>query len=108
VGGGYGFSENAIADLDEICSYLGQRNVAVAGKFFDRVRQRCKLAAAFPGMGKAYEDLIPGMRGVVVDDYLVFYVAMTSGRSSTIAGGIQVLRVISGYRDLRSVFEMEE
>ena len=34
--GGYGFSEDAIADLDEICSYLGQRNVAAAGKFFDR------------------------------------------------------------------------
>ena len=48
------------------------------------------------------------MRGVVMDDYLVFYVAMTSGRSSTIAGGIQVLRVISGYRDLRSAFEMDE
>lgn len=87
-------------DLEEICLYLGQWNVAVAGKFFDRVRQRCKLAAAFPGMGKAYEDLIPGMRGFVVDDYLVFYVA--------IAGGIQILRVISGYRDLRSVFEVDE
>lgn len=98
--GGYGFSEDAIADLDEICLYLGQRNVAVAGKFFDRVRQRCKLASTFPGMGKAYEDLIPGMRGFVVDDYLVFYVV--------IGGGIQVLRVISGYRDLRSVFEVDE
>jgi len=58
------------------------------------------LAAAFPGMGKAYDDLIPGMRGFVVDDYLVFYVA--------VGGGIQVLRVINGYRDLRSVFEVDE
>jgi toxin ParE1/3/4 len=58
------------------------------------------LAAAFPGMGKAYEDLVPGMRGFVVDDYLVFYV--------TVGGGIQVLRVINGYRDLRSVFEVDE
>ncbi|MCY7406402.1 MAG: type II toxin-antitoxin system RelE/ParE family toxin [Alkalinema sp. CAN_BIN05] len=58
------------------------------------------MAAAFPGMGKAYEDLIPGMRGFVVNDYLVFYVA--------VGGRIQVLRVINGYRDLRSVFEVDE
>ena len=98
--GTYGFSEDAIADLDEICTYLGQRSVAAAGKFFDRVRQRCKLVATFPGMSKTYEDLIPGMRGFVVDDHLVFYV--------TIGDEIQVLRVISGYRDLRSVFEVDE
>jgi toxin ParE1/3/4 len=95
----YGFSEDAIADLEEICDYLGRYNVKAAGDLFDRIRQRAKLVASFPDVGKSYEDLIPGLRGFVVGDYIVFYVRA--------GDGIEVLRVISGYRDLRSVFEMD-
>jgi toxin ParE1/3/4 len=95
----YGFSEDAIADLDEICDYLGRYCVKAASKLFDRMRQRAKLVASFPDTGKSYDDLISGLRGFVVDDYIVFYI-----RSGD---GIEVLRVISGYRDLRSVFEVD-
>jgi toxin ParE1/3/4 len=95
----YGFSEDAIADLDEICDYLGHYSVKAAGKLFDRIRQRAKLVASFPDTGKSYEDLIPGLRGFVVDDYIVFYIR--------VGDGIEILRVISGYRDLRSVFDSD-
>jgi toxin ParE1/3/4 len=95
----YGFSEDAIADLDAICDYLGRYSVKAAGKLFDRIRQRAKLVASFPDTGKSYEDLIPGLRGFVVDNYIVFYIRA--------GDGIEVLRVISGYRDLRSVFEVD-
>jgi toxin ParE1/3/4 len=93
----YGFSEDAIADLDEICDYLGSYSVKAAGQLFDRIRQRAKLAATFPNAGKSYDDLIPGLRGFVIDDYIVFYVRVEDG--------IQILRVISGYRDLKSIFD---
>jgi toxin ParE1/3/4 len=95
----YGFSEDAIADLDEICDYLGRYSVKAASKLFDRIRQRAKLVASFPNTGKSYDDLIPGLRGFMVDDYIVFYIR--------VGDGIEVLRVISGYRDLRSVFESD-
>ena len=52
----YGFSEDAIADLDEICDYLGRCSVKAAGKLFDRIRQRSKLVACFPDTGKSYGD----------------------------------------------------
>jgi toxin ParE1/3/4 len=70
----YGFSEDAIADLDEICDYLGRYSVKAAGKLFDRIRQRAKLVARFPETGKSYEEFIPGLRGFVVDNYIVFYI----------------------------------
>jgi toxin ParE1/3/4 len=95
----YGFSEDAIVDLDEICDYLGNYSVKAAGKLFDRIRQRAKVIASFPDTGKSYEDLIPGLRGFIVDNYIVFYVRK--------GDGIEILRVISGYRDLRSVFELD-
>lgn len=40
-----------------------------------------------------------GLRGFMVDDYIVFYIR--------VGDCIDVLRVISGYGDLRSVFESD-
>jgi toxin ParE1/3/4 len=95
----YGFSEDAIADLEEICDYLGNYSIKAAGQLFDRIRQRAKLVAKFPNTGKSYDDLIPGLRGFVVDNYIVFYIQA--------GDGIEILRVISGYRDLKSAFERD-
>lgn len=93
----YRFSEDAIADLEEIFEYLGNYSVEAAAKLFDRIRQRAKLTARFPEAGRSYDDLIPGLKGFVVDNYIVFYVRF--------GDGIEILRVISGYRDLKSIFE---
>jgi toxin ParE1/3/4 len=93
----YGFSQDAIDDLNEICEYLGGYSVKAASQLFDRIRQKAKITASFPNSGKSYGDLIPGLRGYIVDDYIVFYIVVPTG--------IEILRVISGYRDLRSVFD---
>jgi toxin ParE1/3/4 len=93
----YRFSEDAVTDLEEIFDYLGNHSVEAAGKLFDRIRQRAKLISRFPEAGKSYDDLIPGLKGFVVDNYIAFYIR--SGE------GIEILRVISGYRDLKSIFE---
>jgi toxin ParE1/3/4 len=95
----YGFSEDAIADLDEVCDSLGRYSVKAAGALFDRIRQRAKLVASFPKTGKSYGDLVPGLRGFVVDNYIVFYIPTEEG--------IEILRVVNGYRDLKSIFEFE-
>ncbi len=47
-------------------------------------------------MGKRYEKLASGLRGFNVDDYIIFYYPREDG--------IDVTRVISGYRDLESLF----
>jgi toxin ParE1/3/4 len=94
--GTYSFSEDANADLEEICGYLELHNPQVAGQLFDRIRHKCKLASDFPGIGRSYAELIPGLRGFVVNDYVVFYVVV--GES------VQVLRIVNGYRDLEKIF----
>lgn len=98
MGGSYGFSEDANTDLLEICEYLEQRNAKAASRLFDLIRQKCKLVANFPKMGKSYEEWIPGLRGFVIDDYIVFYVV--------IGDSIQVLRIVNGHRDLSRLFEL--
>jgi toxin ParE1/3/4 len=52
--GSYVFSELAVQDLDQICDFVAQSNVKAASQLFDSIRQKCKLVADFPGMGKSY------------------------------------------------------
>ncbi len=92
----YSFSDVAIQDLDEICDYIAQGNPSAASKLFDAIRQKCKLVANFPNMGKSYEMLSPRLRGFTVDDYMIFYYPRENG--------IDIARVVSGYRDLESLF----
>jgi toxin ParE1/3/4 len=47
-------------------------------------------------MEKAYPKLAPTLRGFAVDDYIVFYYP--------ISDGINIARVVSGYRDLEDLF----
>ncbi|AUB43019.1 Plasmid stabilization system protein ParE (plasmid) [Nostoc flagelliforme CCNUN1] len=92
----YSFSDAAIQDLDEICEYIARRHPKAASKLFDDIRQKCKLVASFPNMGKSYGRLVPNLRGFVVDDYIIFYYPKESG--------ISITRVANGYRDLESLF----
>ncbi|NJL80464.1 MAG: type II toxin-antitoxin system RelE/ParE family toxin [Richelia sp. SM2_1_7] len=86
-------------DLDEICEYIARSNAKAASKLFDDIRKKCKLVAGFPNMGKSYEKLAPNLHGFIVDDYVVFYYPREDG--------IDITRVISGYRDLESLFSDE-
>ncbi|MEA5505939.1 type II toxin-antitoxin system RelE/ParE family toxin [Halotia wernerae UHCC 0503] len=96
----YSFSDVAIQDLDEICEYIARSNPKAASKLFDDIRQKCKLIASFPNMGKSYGRLVPNLRGFVMDDYIVFYYPTENG--------ISITRVASGYRDLESLFADSE
>jgi toxin ParE1/3/4 len=81
---------------DEICNYIAQNNASAASKLFDAIRKKCKVVASFPNIGKSYEKLASGLRGFTIDDYIIFYYP---GKD-----GIDVTRVISGYRNLESLF----
>jgi len=48
-------------------------------------------------MGKRYQKLSPALKGFTVDGYLVLYYPNDDG--------IMIARVVSGYRDLESLFD---
>jgi len=97
--GKYSFSDEAIQDLEEICEYLGRSNPKAASQLFDKIRSKCKLVASFPSMGKSYGRLAKNLRGFVVDDYIIFYYPQEEEME------INITRIVSGYRDLESLFE---
>lgn len=92
----YSFTDSAIKDLDDICEYIAHQNSQAASQLFDEVRKKCKLIANFLNMGKSYSKLAANLRGFVVEDYVVFYYPTEDG--------IDIVRVISGYRDFESLF----
>ncbi len=75
----YSFSDEAVSDLDDICTYIARSNPKAASQLFDRIREKCKLVAQFPNMGKQYDRLSPYLRGFVVSDYIIFYYPRENG-----------------------------
>ncbi|MBP0016041.1 MAG: type II toxin-antitoxin system RelE/ParE family toxin [Cyanobacteria bacterium SBLK] len=96
----YSFSDKAIRDLDAICSYIAENDPRAASKLFDKIRQKCKSVANFPNMGKSYEQFAPGLRGFIVNNYIIFYYPQEEG--------INVVKIASGYQDLQSLFSDRE
>ncbi len=58
---------------------------------------RCLQLSESPGIGRKREELAQGLRSSVVGNYLIFYRA--------IEDGIEIVRVISGHRDIEALFE---
>jgi toxin ParE1/3/4 len=85
----------AEADLDDIWWYIAQDSPQNADRFLDRIHDKCLVLAEFPQMGVVQDDLKPNLRSFSVGNYLIFYFP--------IEGGIDVVRVLQGARDIEGV-----
>ncbi|MFC1524042.1 type II toxin-antitoxin system RelE/ParE family toxin [Thermodesulfobacteriota bacterium] len=89
-------SEQAIHDLEDIWLYIAIDSPHIADKFLDSVFEQCQLFCSSPEMGRLREDLLPGMRSFSIKRYVIFY--------RVIPGRVEIIRILSGYRDLDSIF----
>lgn len=95
------FTVPASQDLEKILDYIAEVNsVDTAENFLARINKKCQRLTSFPNMGKKREELLPFLRSLPVDSYLIFY--------RPIPEGIEILRIVSGYQDLKALFEEEE
>ena len=85
------FTPDASRDLEEIVSYVGERDANAAARLLDRIEDECGRLGRDPGIGQLRPDLLPNLRFFPVGNYLIFY------RESD--EGIQVIRVLHGARD---------
>ena len=89
-------SPEANKDLEEIIDYFTSRNIDAGERFIDEFNKKCIYLANFPNMGRSYSDIKDYLRGISLNGYIIFY------RVTDI--GIEILRVVSGYRDYPSLF----
>jgi len=89
-------SVQARTDLEEIWVYIAEDSPAAADRIIDRILVTCQKLARSPRIGRSRADLASGIRCFPVDKYIIFYRMAKSG--------IEVARVLSGYRDIDMLF----
>lgn len=90
-------SIEASCDLNEIVDYFQTRNLDAGERFVIAFNQKCQYLTQFPNIGKPYPHLRSDLRGISLDNYIIFY--------QLVEDGIIIVRVVNGYRDLSSLFE---
>ena len=96
----YVISAPAKQDLKDIKKFIDRNNPAAAAGFIEKFRRVCKLLAEFPEMGSICENFAPSLRGFPLESYIIFY--------RPIENGINVERIVSGYRDLEAIFAPDD
>ena len=59
-----------------------------------------KFWLIFQIWGRSFDDLAPSLKGFTIGNYIIFY--------RPIENGIEVDRVLSGYRDLDTLFSEDD
>jgi toxin ParE1/3/4 len=90
-------SAKSYRDYTEIWEYIARDNVTAADQLLLTFDSKLHFLSDFPGAGQPRPELRPRLRSFPVGAYLIFY--------RPIRGGIHLLRVIHGARDLRQVFK---
>lgn len=83
-------------DLQEIWDYIAQRNLKAADRLIRKIADKLQLLADYPPLGTACEELQADLRFFTVGNYVIYY--------KPIQGGIEVVRVVHGARDIASLF----
>lgn len=84
-------------DLADIEGYVAENNPPAAERLIGSFFKRFHLLARNPEMGEARPDLGHELRIFSVGNYVIVF--------RHVVGGVEIARVISGYRDLPSLFE---
>jgi toxin ParE1/3/4 len=87
----------ARADMGEIWLYIAQDNLEAANRVIDSITARFPMLADHPKLGRARDELSPDLRSHPAGHHLIFYRPMPDG--------VEIVRVLSGYRDLEAEFE---
>jgi toxin ParE1/3/4 len=92
---------HARADLREIRAYIAKDNHAATRHVVERLRAKARILAETPGIGRSRaEDLRPDLFSFPVGKHVLFYRPQP--------GGIVLVRVIHGVRDLPALFSATE
>ena len=93
-------SAHARTDLREIHAYIAKDNPEAARRLLERLRAKTRTLLQMPGMGRSREDLRPGLFSFPVGRYVLFYCPQP--------GGIVLVRVLHGSRDVPTLFDAPE
>ncbi|HTD57089.1 MAG TPA: type II toxin-antitoxin system RelE/ParE family toxin [Silvibacterium sp.] len=92
-------SAEAESDLDEIWLYIARSRASenIATRIVNKITERFWLLAQHPYVGRRRDDLRPGLRSLVADEYLIIHRVESDG-------AVLILHILHGKRDIGAVF----
>lgn len=84
-------------DLEEIWSFIAERDVEAADRLIDEITGRFDHLLAYPEAGRARHELLVNLRSFPVKRYVIFYQPTDDG--------VEIFRVLHGSRDVQSEFD---
>jgi toxin ParE1/3/4 len=66
-------SPTALRDLNDISSYFANQNIDAGERVLALFTEKCTRLIDFPNMGKSYDFLGSGLRGIPLEGYIIFY-----------------------------------
>ena len=91
---------HAVDDIVEIWDYIADDSVAAADTWVDRLDTQLELLATQPLMGRARDELMPGIRSFPFGRYVIFYMPQP--------GSVDVVRLLHSARDVDAIFDQPE
>ena len=86
---------SARQDLADIFDYIARDKAIAAANWVSKIEKKCELIATTPGFGEMRPELGGDIRSSSLGRYVIFY--------RPIENGIEVVRVIPGDREIRSL-----
>lgn len=90
------FSPAAEQDLLAIGLFIAQDNPVRALSFMEELEARCLALRDYPKLGKARDEVRPGLRSLFWESYVVFYTLSEAT--------LRIERILHGSRDLNRLF----
>jgi toxin ParE1/3/4 len=84
----YRLTPRAVNDIAAIADYLNERNPAAAAKLISDFIGRFEMLARHPYAGPPRDDILPGLRHLVLGSHIAFYRAED--------GDAVILRILHG------------
>jgi len=79
----------------EIFDYIARDKPVAAAKWIDAIEEKCEFIATAPNFGERRPEFGADIRSNTAGRYVIFF--------RPIANGIEVVRVVAGDRDIRSL-----
>ena len=95
----YTFTPLAVSDLDNIYEYIAADDLVIVGRLLNRFTELFRKLAAMLGIGRNRPELGEDIRSFPSVNCVIFY--------RTVEGGIEIMRVLHGARDIEKIFAQD-
>jgi toxin ParE1/3/4 len=95
----YSIAASASQDLDRISEYYTSRSIEAGERLFQEFNRKCQNLVQFPNMGRSYGHILPNLRGIPLDGYIIFYQVTEEA--------VTILHVVNGSQDIETLLRQD-